>query len=312
MDMRRFEGCLLGLACGDAVGATVEFVPRGRFEPMTDMQGGGKFRLKKGEWTDDTSMALCLAESLVECQGFDALDQMQRYWRWADEGYYSCRPHPIGMGKTVVAALIRFRKTDDPFAGSDAPDTSGNGSLMRLAPIPMFYASQPEQAVHYSALSSQTTHASADCLACCRYFALVLQRALTGERDKAALFPETVDFAMKGAAARILQQRFRELNESEVIGSGYVVESLEAALWAFWTTDSFAAAVLTAANLGDDADTTAAICGQLAGAYYGADSIPQDWLECLYLADEIRLQAKRLAQSPINQKQKQDAVQDPI
>lgn len=295
MMMERFEGSLLGLACGDALGATVEFVPRGRFQPLTDMVGGGKFRLKKGEWTDDTSMALCLAESLLECGGFDALDQMKRYWRWANEGYYSCRPHPIGMGKTVAAALIRFHGTGEPFSGSAAAEASGNGSLMRLAPIPMFYAADCAQAVHYAALSSQTTHSSADCLACCQYFAVVLQRALTGQHDKAALFPEAVDFAMADAAARILQQRFRYLDESQVVGSGYVVESLEAALWAFWHTESFADAVLAAANLGDDADTTAAICGQLAGAYYGVAAIPADWLEHLYRADTIRQLARRLA-----------------
>ncbi|NLY17088.1 MAG: ADP-ribosylglycohydrolase family protein [Gammaproteobacteria bacterium] len=298
MNLERFEGCLLGLACGDAVGATVEFVPRGRFEPLTDMMGGGKFRLQKGEWTDDTSMALCLAESLIECNGFDALDQMQRYWRWADEGYYSCRQHPVGMGKTVVAALIRFQKTGEPLSGSDSPDTSGNGSLMRLAPVAMFYAGNPAQVAYYAALSSQTTHSSADCLACCQYFALVLQRALSGEQDKAALFPDTPDFAMDGAAARILQQRFRHLGEADVIGSGYVVESLEAALWAFWHTDSFEQAVLAAANLGDDADTTAAICGQLAGAYYGVRAIPSHWLDCLYRAGDITILAQRLARIP--------------
>lgn len=92
MSIERFEGCLLGLACGDAVGAAVEFLPRGRFAPLTTMTGGGKFRLRKGEWTDDTAMALCLAESLLECGGFDPLDQMQRYWRWANEGHNSCRP----------------------------------------------------------------------------------------------------------------------------------------------------------------------------------------------------------------------------
>lgn len=295
LDLDRFEGCLLGLACGDAVGATVEFVPRGRFTPMTDMLGGGKFRLQKGEWTDDTSMALCLAESLLQCAGFDALDQMQRYWRWANEGYYSCRPHPIGMGKTVAAALIRFHHSGEPFSGSHAPESSGNGSLMRLAAVPMFYADSPELTVHYAAQSSRTTHASADCIACCQYFALLLQRALTGTKTKADLFPDTVGFAMSGAAARILQQDFRRLSEAEIKGSGYVVESLEAALWAFWHTDNFVDAILAAVNLGDDADTTTAICGQLAGAYYGVTAIPADWLAHLYRADDIRQLATALA-----------------
>ena len=137
MSLKRSEGCLLGLACGDAVGATVEFVPRGRFAPLTDMVGGGKFRLAPGEWTDDTSMALCLADSLLACDGFDPADQMARYWRWGEGGYRSVRPHPIGMGKNVVQAMRRWRKTGEPYCGSPGPKTSGNGCLMRLAPVPM-------------------------------------------------------------------------------------------------------------------------------------------------------------------------------
>lgn len=259
------------------------------------MTGGGKFRLRKGEWTDDTSMALCLAESLIERRGFDPLDQMQRYWRGANEGHNSCRSHAFGIGKTVAAALARFQKTGEPYSGATDSSASGNGSLMRLAPIPMFYAHRPTDAVEYSALSSKTTHASADCLACCRFFALILLRALSGEQDKAMLFPLEVDFDKPESVARIIEQRFRNLSEEEVVGSGYVVESLEAALWCFWHTDSFEAAILAAANLGDDADTTAAICGQLAGAYYGSGKIPKDWTSCLYLGDHIREIARQLA-----------------
>lgn len=156
LNIEHFEGCLLGLACGDAVGTAVEFVPRGRFAPVTEMTGGGKFRLRKGE-CDDTSMALCLAESLIERRGFDPLDQMQRYWRWANEGHNSCRSHAFGIGKTIAAALARFHKTGEPYSGATDSSASGNGSLMRLAPIPMFYAHRPADAVEYSALSSKTT-----------------------------------------------------------------------------------------------------------------------------------------------------------
>lgn len=136
------RGTLLGLACGDAVGTTVEFCPRDRFTSMTDMIGGGKFRLTPGEWTDDTSMALYLADSLLASEGFDARDQMERYWRWANEGYNSVRPHPIGMGKTVIQALRAYRKTDNPYSGSTDEKSAGNGSLMRLAPLAIYYSSQ--------------------------------------------------------------------------------------------------------------------------------------------------------------------------
>lgn len=182
---RRSEGCLLGLACGDAVGAAVEFVPRGRFEPLMDMVGGGKFRLTPGEWTDDTSMALCLADSLLACGGFDPADQMARYWRWGEEGYRSVRPHPIGMGKNVVQAMRRWRKTGEPYCGSPDPKTSGNGCLMRLAPVSIFFQQNLEAAIHYGRLSAATTHGSEDCLAATGLFAELLVRALRGAPSKA-------------------------------------------------------------------------------------------------------------------------------
>jgi len=140
---KRFEGCLLGLACGDALGAAVEFQPPGSFLPLTDLVGGGPFNLAPGQWTDDTAMALCLADSLVRCNGFDARDQMERYCRWRDEGLWSSTGVCFDIGYTTAAALRRFEQNGDPYAGSTNPLTSGNGSLMRLAPIPMFYKKLP-------------------------------------------------------------------------------------------------------------------------------------------------------------------------
>ena len=295
LEMDRFEGCLLGLACGDAVGATVEFLPRGRFPPVTDMIGGGKFRLTRGEWTDDTAMALCLAESLIECDGFNPTDQMQRYWRWGNHGYNSSRPYAFGIGKTVAGALARFNKTGDPYSGSGDASQSGNGSLMRLAPIPMFFFGNESETLEFAALSSMTTHASAECLACCQYFSLILLKALAGETDKEKLLPESTALSLPESLSCLSNQDFRSPSDSDIVGSGYVVQSLEAALWCFWHTTSFEAAILAAANLGDDADTTAAICGQLAGAYYGSQHIPKHWKQQLYRSDDIRLMARRLA-----------------
>ena len=134
----RYRGCLLGLAVGDALGTTLEFCRPGSFTPITDMVGGGPFRLKPGQWTDDTSMALCLASSLTERGGFDARDQMERYVRWWREGYWSSTGRCFDIGNTTSAALSRFQKTGDPFAGSTDPHAAGNGSLMRLAPVPLF------------------------------------------------------------------------------------------------------------------------------------------------------------------------------
>ncbi|MGB0238963.1 MAG: ADP-ribosylglycohydrolase family protein [Cycloclasticus sp.] len=177
----KFESTLLGLACGDAVGTTVEFCRRGRFEPMTDMVGGGKFGLSKGEWTDDTSMTLCLAESLIECNGFDAQDQMERYWKWASEGYLSCRPYAFGMGKTVAKALGVFQRTGNPMAGSIESNTAGNGSIMRLVPVVLHYYPDYEKVIYYAGMSSLTTHAAKECVLACQLFASILFKALEGK-----------------------------------------------------------------------------------------------------------------------------------
>jgi len=149
-ELDHYRGCLLGLAVGDALGTSVEFWARGSFEPVTDMRGGGHFRLNPGQWTDDTSMALCLAESLVNMNGFDALDQMQRYLRWRDDGYYSSTGRCFGIGKTTNDALARFSSTGKPMSGSTHPATAGNGSLMRLAPVPMFFAPSKVKARLYA------------------------------------------------------------------------------------------------------------------------------------------------------------------
>lgn len=139
MNIKRFKGALLGLACGDAVGTTLEFKPRGTFSPITDMTGGGPFGLRKGEWTDDTSMALCLAASLIEQMTFDPEDQITRYCNWQSRGYMSSNGECFDIGNTVAAALNRYRIEGKPFAGDTHPMSAGNGSVMRLAPVPMFY-----------------------------------------------------------------------------------------------------------------------------------------------------------------------------
>ena len=132
-EQSRFRGCLLGLACGDAVGTTVEFTARGRFTPVTDLVGGGVFDLPPGAWTDDTSMALCLASSLTELGRFDPVDQMRRYRRWVDEGYLSSTGKCFDVGNTVYDALERFQQTGEPFSGSTDTWSAGNGCIMRLA-----------------------------------------------------------------------------------------------------------------------------------------------------------------------------------
>lgn len=278
----------MGLAAGDAVGTTAEFLPRGTFPPLVDMVGGGPFNLAPGQWTDDTSMALCLATSLVELRRFDLRDQIERYCRWAEQGYLSCTGHCFDIGRTVSAALRRYRETGDPLAGSNDPRSSGNGCIMRLAPVPMFFYPDERVAIEHSAASSRSTHGTVDCVEASGLLGGVLVRALAGASK------EDVLLGGKGQARRseqieaIARGDYIVKDESEIRGEGHVVACLEAALWSFACTDSFEAAILRAANLGDDADTTAAVCGQVAGAYYGESAIPSRWLERLVWAHQIR------------------------
>jgi ADP-ribosylglycohydrolase len=284
----RFRGALIGLAAGDAVGTTLEFSAPGTFQPIADMMGGGPFDLRPGEWTDDTSMALCLAESLVERRGFDARDQMARYLRWYREGYLGSNGVCFDIGVTVRGALERFEATGDPWCGSTDPDTAGNGSLMRLAPVPLFFAADAAQAIERSGESSRTTHGAPAAVDACRYFGGLLVGAANGAA-KSELLGEMYApvpgywraHPLCPQVEEIARGSFRAKSPPDIIGSGYVVKSLEAALWAFAATDSFEAGCLAAANLGNDADTTAAVYGQLAGAFYGVEAIPAGWRDLL-------------------------------
>jgi ADP-ribosyl-[dinitrogen reductase] hydrolase len=278
----RYRGCLLGLACGDAVGCTVEFLPRNRFNPLTDMVGGGKFGLKPGEWTDDTSMALCLVSSLIESQGFNPEDQMKRYLTWAETGSPGPKNRPVGIGKTVLNALFRFRRSGEPYAGVSLPHSAGNGALMRLAPVVLAYYPDHAKVLEYSRLSTITTHAAEECIRSSLLLAEVLMQILLGVQKESIqnLFNDWHDLIETDATA--------------IKGSGYAPESLKAAVWSFLTTDSFEEAILAAANLGDDADTTAAICGQIAGAHYAVQNIPERWLNRLFMRGNISELADKL------------------
>lgn len=299
--LSRFRGCLLGLAVGDALGTTLEFKAPGSFVPLQDMVGGGPFGLRPGQWTDDTSMALCLAESLVEMQRFDPRDQMERYVRWRDEGYWSSTGRCFDIGNTVSSALRRYQQTNEPYAGSTDPYSAGNGSIMRLAPVPMFYAAHVEQAIIMSGESSRTTHGAATAVSACCYLGGLLVGALSGVGKGTLLAPYYapvpgywVQHPLHPDIAAISAGSYKEKQPPAIKGSGYVVQSLEAALWAFHHSTNFRDGCLLAANLGDDADTTAAVYGQLAGAYYGVDAIPVAWLMQLAMRDEITALADRL------------------
>ncbi len=290
----RYRGCLLGLAAGDAVGTTVEFCQRGSFEPVVDMVGGGPFNLKAGQWTDDTSMALCLGTSLLHAGGFDPADQMDRYLKWRDSGYLSSNGKCFDIGNTVGFALQQYAMSAEPFSGSTDEHSAGNGSIMRLAPVSMYYSPDEASVINFSGESSRTTHGAAECVDACRFFGLVITRALAGKSKVEILAACPPDVVGTETIREIANGAYRDKAESDIVGNGYVVRSLEAALWCFWNTSSFEAAILKATNLGDDADTTAAICGQVAGAFYGESGIPDGWIERLVMAREMREMADAL------------------
>lgn len=286
LEKDRSQGCLIGLAIGDAVGTTLEFRPRDSYTHLTDMIGGGPFSLPVGAWTDDTSMALCLAVSLLESEGFDAQDQMQRYSNWQHHGYMSSTGECFDIGGTVSDALRRFAITAEPMSGSTAANSAGNGSLMRLAPVVQYYYPDHDKVLQYSRESSRTTHGAAECLDACFIFAELLYRAIGGASKSSILDSVQIEDGSEYISS-IARMSFKSMTRDQVKGSGYVSESLEAALWCFHQTENFRDAVLLAANLGDDADTTAAICGQISGAFYGASAIPDDWMGNLVMRDDI-------------------------
>jgi len=260
LDKNKFRGALLGLATGDALGTTVEFSQRGTFEPLTDIVGGGPFSLKPGEWTDDTSMTLCL----------------------------------------VRKALENFAITDNPHSGSTDPMSAGNGSIMRLAPVPMFFAHDSLLAGIQAAESSRTTHGAKDATDACYVYAQLIIAALHGHNKDHILSPQAVipyeQESLTPGIAAIVKGSYKDKEAIDIRGSGYVVQSLEAALWAFWNTNTFEEGALLAVNLGDDADTTGAVYGQIAGAYYGMKDIPKHWLKKLAWKDKISRLADQLYQ----------------
>jgi ADP-ribosyl-[dinitrogen reductase] hydrolase len=281
----RCRGALIGLAVGDALGAAVEFSSPGSFEPVTGYRSGGPHGLKAGEWTDDTSMALALADSIASV-GWDLNDQARRYVEWWKTGKYSVNGRCFDIGITTRSALSKFVASKDALISGDASErASGNGSIMRLAPVPIGHADlYPEGIEELSRLadgSSLPTHASEQCRSACRYLATVLAALVRGEDRVAVLSPDWKPLRLLNdikplhpLIQEVAQGSFRQKQPPAIEGSGWVVRSLEAALWAFHAPDTFEEAVLRAVNLGDDADTTGAICGQLAGAFWGESQIP--------------------------------------
>lgn len=303
----RCRGTLIGLAMGDALGAAVEFRSPGSFAPVTGYRDGGPHGLDAGEWTDDTSMALALADSIATA-GWDLNDQADRYVQWWKTGKYSVNGRCFDIGITTRSALGNYAAKKDALTSGDRSDrASGNGSIMRLAPVPMrfghLYADQLDELSRLAEESSVPTHASEQCVSACRYLATVLAALIHGEDRDEVLYPDWKSLRqlneinpLHPLIQEIALGSFRHKQPPAIEGSGWVVKSLEASLWAFHNSTTFEEAVLKAVNLGDDADTTGAICGQLAGAYWGETGIPESLRSGLARMDMLEKALEGLAE----------------
>ena len=280
----RALGALLGLAVGDALGAAIEFESKPRFALLDDMVAGGPHRLQRGQWTDDTAMALALADSLVADPGLDANDLMGRFLDWFDNGAYSCTGTCFDIGIQTREALERYRRRGEALAGSTEAAASGNGALMRLAPVAIRHWRDRAEMARVAAMQTRTTHGSPATLAASAAFGMMLADAITGVNLTTLL----------SSPAAAIDGGWRGLHRDVIEGSGYVVRSLQAAVWAVSRSTDFRSAVLLAANLGQDADTTAAIAGQLAGAVFGASGIPAAWLDALAWRERLASTGEQL------------------
>lgn len=289
----RAVGALVGLAVGDAVGTALEFRAPGTFTPIDDMVGGGPFGLEPGQWTDDTSMAMCLAESILDIGELDLADQLRRYLAWRDHGHWSSTGRCFDIGTTTSAALDHFQRTGRPVStGPVDQDQAANGSLMRLAPVPIRWHTDPAEAAERSGESSRTTHPADRPVDACRVYGAMIAALIGGTDIDEVLTPDFWDLGpLHPQIEAVARGSWRS---GDVRGTGYVVDALGAALWAVAGAVDFRDAVLRAANLGDDADTTAAIAGQLAGARWGLAGMPEPWVGRITSGERIAAIAGRL------------------
>lgn len=291
-------GAFFGLIVGDALGAAVEFKKRDSFKKLTTMCSGGPHGLEAGFWTDDSSLALCLAQSLID-NGFDLKDQLKKYLSWYKDGYLSSTGKTFGVGANTAKSLEYFAEKKELPPQRDR--AAGNGSLMRLAPIPIFFRDDFEEAVEFSGRSSLTTHNNIMAVDSCRYFGGLLQQFINSRLEivafKIKVIKDTaVDLELDERVIKAAADAFKK-KRAEIKSDGFVINTLEASLWSFLNTENFSEAVLKAVNLGGDADTVGAVTGQLAGAYYGFNSIPDQWINKLARLDLIKETAEKLYQS---------------
>lgn len=288
-------GCFIGLACGDALGVTLEFSKRDFNKVHDDIIGGGYFRLNAGNWSDDTSMALCIANSLIN-NGFNLKEQLKNYQLWIEYGRFSSIKKSFGIGGTVAHSLVDFIKNGTIYTKQTDPNTAGNGSIMRLAPIPIYFRGQGmESVMNYSMESSKTTHGALECIETCAYLGLIIfscieeneptkEFVLFNEKQKKLL----LSVVKEKKVIDIINGSWINLKYEELPNTPYVIDTIISALWCFYNTNSFKDAIVKAVNLGGDADTIGAVTGQIAGAYYGLNNIPQKWIDIITHSKQLQ------------------------
>jgi len=289
----RAVGALIGLAVGDAIGTTLEFAHRDdRASRLTDMVGGGPFDLQAGQWTDDTSMAWALADSLLSTQNFEPQDLAERFVSWWRSGAYSSTGRCFDIGITTRTALAQYELSGNAFSGPTEPSTAGNGSLMRVSPVAIRHWNDRATMAQVAANQSRVTHGAPEAVEACILFCEILADAIAGKPRSEVLRSRTGNYT--STVGSIASGSWRGKSRAEIRGSGYVLDALEASLWCVGRTTTFASAVLMAANLRDDADTTAAIAGQLAGTLYGHKAIPIRWRDRIAKSSDLHSIAERL------------------
>jgi ADP-ribosylglycohydrolase len=270
------------------------------------MSGCGTHNQPPGTWSDDTSLTLCLADSLV--RGFSPNDMAQNFIKWHDEAAFTARGEVFDIGISTAKAIDRLKAGVAPEkAGCAGVNENGNGSLMRIAPLVFYLADKPEaERFKITKAVSSITHAHPWSVAACFIYLEYLRKLALGMEKRAAYAELRGDFSdghprvdadTLGKFARILRSDISALPESGIRSGGFVIDTLEAALWCFLTTGDYRDAVLKAVNLGEDTDTTAAVTGAVAGLTYGLDDIPGAWLDSLAGFETIRRLSEAMTQA---------------
>lgn len=301
------KNILIGASVGDALGVPVEFKSRQHLKtnPVTDIMGFGTYDKPAGTFSDDSSMMFCLAESLVE--GYDVNDIAENFQKWMHEGYWTADGEVFDVGIATRKAINRLRVVKHPTeAGSTAERDNGNGSLMRILPLAVYAKdlSIDERCEIVKQVSS-ITHAHSRSVLACIYnieFALNILEAETIEEAYLntnfwlrIYLEESTEYQTESIYfERILNGSLLELSENEIKSSGYVIDSLEAAIWCLLHSNSYEECILKAVNLGEDTDTIACIAGGIAGVFYDVKTIPEHWINQLARKEDILNLANRL------------------